>query len=358
MLNTHDPAFIGGLLYGDINREWTIDQTTTTTNDVSSISLPSIPGARQHMFLMHLLAGTGTTGSRMTVNNQSGAQYAYTRSVRGESDIQSPSSNFMTTTETTGIGDQVVGDIFQIGFLGDDVANQKLIYVHAMTTQGNAASIMPRRIEIVGKANLLNQNLTRIDVNSVSTTTGTFTTGSNVSSCSIRQKPINRPPFWEHLTTNRLDNSAILFTIPNIPNRRYLWVQAIFKNIVNVRPSMTLNGDGSTNYAETFKENFASGTDLGRANTSSITLSPRASPNQVYVSMWIANLSTHVKQVIGFSNIIEGGSSSQNVPSSFEFSGKWSNTTGPINAMRFTNATGEADGFAADTSVSIWGSRT
>ena len=181
LLNTHDPAFIGGLLYGDINREWDSGQATTTSTAVGSITLPSIPDSRHHMILSHRLEGTGTAGARMTVNGESGAMYAYTTSLNAGADNQNMMSNFMTTTESTGASYTPSGDLFQIGFLGDDVANQKLIYTHAINAQGDSSGITPRRLEVVGKANLLNQNLTRSDVNNVNTATQTFAANSNVS---------------------------------------------------------------------------------------------------------------------------------------------------------------------------------
>ena len=87
----------------------------------------------------------------------------------------------MTTTESTGASDTPSGDLFQIGFLGDDVANQQLIYTHAINSQVDSSAITPIRQDIVGKANLLNQHLPRIDVNNVNTATQTSAANSNVS---------------------------------------------------------------------------------------------------------------------------------------------------------------------------------
>ena len=101
LLNTHHPVFIGGLLYGDITRDWATGQATTTTTAVGSINLPSIPASRQHMILSHLLEATGTAGAMMTVNGESGALYAYTTSLNAGTDNQNMMSNFMTTTEST-----------------------------------------------------------------------------------------------------------------------------------------------------------------------------------------------------------------------------------------------------------------
>ena len=141
LLNTHDPAFIGCLLYGDINREWASGQATTTTTAVDSITLHSIPASRQHMILSHPLEGTGTAGARMTVNGESGAMYAYTTTLNAGADNKNMMSNFMTTTESTGASDTPIEDLFQNGFLGDVVANQKLIYTHAINSQGDSSGV-------------------------------------------------------------------------------------------------------------------------------------------------------------------------------------------------------------------------
>ena len=81
LLYTHDPAFIGVLLYGDINRELASGQATTTTTAVCSISLPSSPASRQHMMVSHVLEGSGTAGARRTDNGEEVARDAYTSSL-------------------------------------------------------------------------------------------------------------------------------------------------------------------------------------------------------------------------------------------------------------------------------------
>ena len=353
LLNTHDPAFIGGLLYGDINREWASGQATTTTTAVGSITLPSIPASRQHMILSHLLEGTGTAGARMTVNGESGALYAYTTSLNAGTDNQNMMSNFMTTTESTGASDTPSGDLFQIGFLGDDVANQKLIYTHAINSQGDSSGVTPRRLEIVGKANLLNQNLTRIDVNNVNTATQTFAANSNVSTCSIRQKPINQTPFWEQLDTSPGTNPI---NFRNLPNRRYYWLQAILKHAgtSGYWPYIDFNADTNFNYSFTRRDDFGGHTIMPGQNR--IRLAPRQQSDPIYVNMWIANLSNRVKLFIGFINILNGGPSSATVPSSYEISGKWANTTAAINEMTIID--GGSGPFDQTASATVWGSRT
>ena len=87
----------------------------------------NIPEYSKNLILSHLLEGTGTAGARMAVNGESGAMYAYTTSLNARADNQNMMSNFMTTTESTGASDNPSGDLCQIGFLGDDVAKQKMI---------------------------------------------------------------------------------------------------------------------------------------------------------------------------------------------------------------------------------------
>lgn len=362
LLNMRDPAFMAGLSYYNTDRRWTIDQTTTTTAAAANITLDSIPPARQHMFIMHLLEGTGTAGARMTVNNESGAQYAYSTSLAGGPDVQHTSTNFMTTTETTGTGDTPSGDIFQVGFLADDVDNQKLIYSHAVSTQGNAATIAPRRLEVVGKANLVNQNLTRIDVNNVNDATQTFGAGSNVSSCSIREKPINQPPFWEHLETNTLpEGNTMSLIFENFPNRRYYWLQAILKlqqptdpdqPRVTMNPYIHFNLDTLVNYAYSYRDNF--GAEFQTPATFLTRLAADAQADPVYINMWIANLTNRVKMYVGFSNTIKEGSAT--APETYEYAGKWNNTTSEINDLAILE--GSLGSFAGGTTGTLWGSRT
>jgi len=356
LLNTHDPAFIGGLLYGDINREWASGQATTTTAAVGSITLPSIPASRQHMILSHLLEGTGTAGARMTVNGESGAMYAYRASAFSRPDTEYTMQNFMTTAESTNEFDLPTGDMFQIGFLGDDVANQKLIYTIAVNRQGLGANIATRRIETVGKANLLNQNLTRIDVNNVNTTTQTYDANSNVSTCSIRQKPGNQPPFWEHLRTRVLESEASGFSLDNLPNRRYYWVQGRFTVTAGNThwPFLRFNSSTANIIADTYRNNF--GSEFGRGPRSFLRMSAVSQSDPVYFNMWIVNVTDRVKLFIGFGNSIKGGPSSTTVPDTYEVAGKWVNTTESIEEINFTE--GDIGDFAIGTTATVWGSRT
>ena len=72
--------------------------------------------------------------------------------------------------------------------------------------------------------------------------------------------------------------------------------------------------------------------------------------------MWIANLSNRVKLFIGVINILNGGPSSATVPSYYEISGKWANTTAAINEMTIID--GVSGSFDQTASATVWGSRT
>ena len=113
------------------------------------------------MLLSHLFEGTATAGPRITVNGESGAMFAATTALTAGADNQTMMSNFTTTTESTGARDTPSGDLFQIGFLGDDVENQKLIYTLVVNQPGYSSVVTPRRLEKVGNANLQQQKLTR-----------------------------------------------------------------------------------------------------------------------------------------------------------------------------------------------------
>ena len=87
-----------------------------------------------------------------------------------------------------------------------------------------------------------------------------------------------------------------------------------------------------------------------------IRLAPRQQSDQIYVNMWIANLSNRVKLFIGFINILNGGPSSATVPSSYEISGKWANTTPASNEMTIID--GGLGPFDQTAYATVWGSRT
>ncbi len=347
LLNTHDPPFLANLSSETLGQQWAEDQVNTIGSAASSVDLNSIPGARQHMFLMHLLEGTGTVGARMILISQTGAEYAYTRSINGAADVQAPDTEFMTTTEISN------GDIFEVGALGDVVATQKLIYVHAQDSQGTTATTVPRRVEIMGKADILNVNLTSIGVSNVDTGTQTFGASSNVSSCSIRQKPINQPAFWQTLRMARADSVTDLLTVNNLPNRRYLWIQIISRNSGVIQPQLRLNNDSGTNYSDRNRSNFF--IDSQNTSDTKLDLFDPGLQNNMYTNLWIANFSTSVKQIIGFTNDIDGGTTTSDTPNIYEFNGKWANTDDAISRVDLVNA--GIGNFQVGTTFTIWGSR-
>ncbi len=345
--NFQDPGYTAGLVNESTGQQWVQGASNTISAPTSGINITDIPRSKQHMVLMHLLSGTGTAGARITLNNSNQNVYAFTRSVNDGPDDETSfvSQPYMSSNDTSS------GDIFQVAAIGDVDGEYKMSYIHSMDSQGTAASVAPRRVGIIGKANITSQPINRIDVNNVNPATQTYGINSNVASCSIGTKPVTGRSFWEVIGTNRLETAGNSISITGLPNRRYLWIQSICKPDVSVLPALRFNNDSGQSYSDRVIANFTSATT--QTSEEQIRLSNTIN-HSLYINMWVANLATSVKLVTGFSSTTNGDNVVINTPLSFEFSGKWANTADAINRADIINRGG--GNFDIGTSFTIWGS--
>ena len=347
-MNVHDPAFLGGMRNVQHPGEWAQGQVETSTTALGEITINNIPEATHHMILMHLLAGTGTVGSRLEVNGRSGiTDYSYVTSINGAADSSFTNSTFLCTNETTN------GDIFQVGWYGDDLARQHLLYLLSIDSNGPLVNNAPRRVEQIGKSAIA-ARMFRMTAQNVNTVSQTYGINSNLSSCAAMTRPVGTPNFWQNLGTVQLEPPGDNVVISNIPNRRYLWLQAIVKSDSLVQPVMRLNNDVGISYATNSRLNFGAN-DLNPSDDR-IEFFPNSSVFNSYHKVFIANRAASVKLILG--NTVSFGDrlNMSDLPDFYEFGGKWVNATDAISEIDLDNE-GSGD-FDSGTTFTVWGSPT
>ena len=317
---------------------------TTLGSAGDDIDITSLPDKRYYHILVSQLP-TGSAVGKLTLNNDSGSNYARRFSVNGASDTaQSSIAEIgLTTTETN--------PNFQSIYLANLSSKEKLGLVHNVRQNTAGAGNAPNRAEQVFKWANTSSAINRVDV--YNSSTGSFDTGSEVVVLGYDPDDTHTDNFWEELADITLGSDASEISSGTITAKKYLWVQVYFQNASNSNDVLVrFNNDTGSNYAHRHAINY--GSDTTQTSGTSIKLIDRngAADTGRFVNFFAINHSAKEKLLIAHGTE-EETTGAGNPPTSNECVAKWANTSSQITEIDcFT----ESGNIRSGARLKVWGS--
>ena len=316
---------------------------TTLGSAGDDIDITSLPDKRYYHILVSQLP-TGSAVGKLTLNNDSGSNYARRYSVNGASDTaQSSIAEIgLTTTETN--------PNFQSIYLANLSSKEKLGLVHNVRQNTAGAANAPNRAEQAFKWTNTSSAINRVDV--YNSSTGSFDTGSEVVVLGYDPDDTHTDNFWEELADVSLSSASDTLSSGTITAKKYLWVQTYVKATGGtVEPDSRFNSDNATNYADRY--NINGGSD---ATGTSLNKGVRGSgvPVSAFFNDFIINNASNEKLVIRQVNYVS--TAGVNVPNRRETVGKWSNTSDQITNITWHDESGSGAQMDSGSFIKVWGS--
>ena len=152
---------------------WTKNGTPDTLTGTADVLTISDMTANKFLCILCETIPSGAANPKMTLNNDTGSNYARRRSEEGGADA--------TATNQTEIdfGRDTTELVFSISFMANIATEEKLVIMNNVTNNTNGAGNVPKRSEMVWKWVNTSDSITRTDV--TNSQTGDFATDSNVS---------------------------------------------------------------------------------------------------------------------------------------------------------------------------------
>jgi hypothetical protein len=321
---------------------------TTLGSSGDIITVSSLDDKRYYMILGYGLDTGGTIGMNPRLNGDTGSNYASRQSQNGGSD------NTQTSSAQGRWADTNASDHFGVLYLSNLSSKEKLMIAHSNQQSGAGAGTAPARFEAVSKwANTSNA------VNSFTMQnfgTGSYDTNSEVVILGWDPSDSHTTNFWEELASVELGGAGDNLSSGTISARKYLWVQAWFKNgggTNRILPGMRFNNDSGSNYA--YRRSIDGGTDGTSTNLTNLhALGTDLSGANQFYNFFIINNSANEKLAIFHALDMQPGTGAGNAPRRSESVGKWANTSAQITEVEFDNL--DSGDFGTGSIIKVWGS--
>ena len=316
---------------------------TTLGSAGDTIDVTSLPDKRYYMILMDYRDTGGQINTNMTINNDTGNNYARRWSTDGATDSTQTSRNSMNH------GHYTANDGYAVAYLSNVSSKEKLLLSHSVANNsGTGAGTAPNRNEFVGK--WANTSNVVSSIKHTNSDTGSFTSGSEVVVLGYDASDTHTDNFWEELASVELSSASDNFSSGTFTAKKYLWVQVFLKASGSINTDFTFNNDTGSNYSERWSIN--GGSDGTATSSTKLDMLSTTSYNE-FANMFIINNSSNEKLVITH-QIGEEGSGAGTAPRRQELVGKWSNTSSQITEIDFTNA--QTGDFDSGSFIKVWGS--
>ena len=151
---------------------WSKAGSTTLTGTADVLTISSMT-ANKFLCTICETIPSGAANPKMTLNNNTGSNYARRRSEEGGSD------STVTSQTEIDFGRDPAELVFSISFMANIATEEKLVIMHNVTNNSNGAGNVPKRAEMVWKWVNTSDSITRTDV--TNSQTGDFATDSNLS---------------------------------------------------------------------------------------------------------------------------------------------------------------------------------
>ena len=333
------PAVSGG---------WVELGRTTLGSAGDDITVSSLPDKRYYMILSNSIP-TGNVDFAWRTGNGSvdtGNNYASRSSSDGGAEVTVASTNRIRA----GLGGTISTPQFHMGFWSNLSSKEKLFIGHSMGQNAAGAGTAPTRRENVGKWTSTSNPLDTLTATNAGA--GSHNTGSEMVVLGWDPADTHNSNFWEELASVELGVAGDDLSSGTISAKKYLWVQAWYKNdgASDINALVRFNGDTGTNYSSRYSAN--GGADVTRTSRTWIDIES-GSQRAKFVNMFIINNQSNEKLVI-FNQMDYGASGAGNAPNRWEGVGKWTNTSNQITEINFKQL--DAGDYASGAFIKVWGS--
>ena len=329
------PAVSGG---------WKEVGRTTLGSSGDIIDVTSLPDKRYYMILMDYRDTGGQINTSMTINNDTGNNYARRWSTDGATDSTQTSRNSMNH------GHYTANDGYAVAYLSNVSSKEKLLISHSVANNsGTGAGTAPNRNEFVGK--WANTSNVVSSIKHTNSDTGSFASGSEVVVLGYDASDTHTDNFWEELASVELSSAAEVISSGTITAKKYLWVQGFVKATSQMSVEAQFNNDTGNNCSRRRSDN--GGAESIQTNVTSGVLEPNTT-NNVFFSFFVVNNSSNEKLGLGY-NIGQNTAGAGTAPKRTETAFKWANTSSQITEIDMVTYLG-TNPFLSGSTLKVWGS--
>jgi hypothetical protein len=322
---------------------------TTTGSALSDFSVGSLADKRYYMILTNI-SGKSNSGvnwqTRMGNGSiDTGSNYAMRYSLNG-------------TTDSTGTGAASIQSgtnptdkpQFSVAYISNLSGKEKLYMSHDVNQETAGAGNAPERGEYTGKWTNTSNPLDIIG--STTSSSHTMSSGSEMVVLGWDPADDHTTNFWEELASTTLTSDTTgSWGVTSFTPKKYLWVQMWGRASTDTQLRFGTGGttDTGTSYAARMSGN--GGSDTLDTNATHTQLGAFINSNRGYANMFIINNSANEKLVI--QHDINSATGASNAPSRYEKVGKWTNTSGQIDTIKFEHSSAT---WYAGCTMKVWGS--
>lgn len=323
---------------------WDSTTTTSGTPDYSFTFADTLTAKPYMMILGHTLATGGAVDIDLTVNGDSGSNYAWRKSSNGGSDSTSISQNNIDITS----GGWNVGN-FNVTTVSNKSDQEKLFINHVANNETVGAGNHPRRAEVVGKWANTSNSITSVKF--TNSGAGSYNTGSECVVLGYDPDDTEGGSKWEELA-NVTATSGTTISSGTFTAKKYLMFDLYFNAPGSGgQPKLQVGNssvDTGSNYATRRNSN---GTEDTLTSQDVIYPYTGGQNTSWYVKGFIINKSDKEKLFIMECNE-QTTAGAGNSPTSCETVAKWANTSNQINIMQFTSHNSIT---ISNAKLTVWG---
>ena len=317
---------------------WVELARTTLGSTNAAIDVTSLPDKRYYMLLTDIRK-SASLGSKLGINGLTSTTYCQRKSLNGAADGTDVSqANWFDLTATN------ANPGFNILYCANKSDKEKLVNGWRVDQSTAGAGTAPTRGELAYKNSTTSAT---IDQFTVSSTTSTYASGSELVVLGWDPADEHTTNFWEELasvdTTTSSDMDTGTFTA-----KKYLWVQLFVEASGGIIYDARFNGDSGSNYA--YRKSTNGGAD-GTTTSDSVMFSNHGFGSHPHFENWfIINNASNEKLVI-VNSMSQGSAGAGNAPNRQEKVGKWANTSDQITQITINNG-----GISSHYVCKVWGS--
>jgi hypothetical protein len=326
---------------------WVELARTTLGSTNAAIDVTSLPDKRYYMLLTDIRK-SASLGSKLGINGLTSTTYSQRKSLNGAADGTDVSqANWFDLTATN------ADPGFNILYCANKSDKEKLVNGWRVDQSTAGAGTAPTRGELAYKNSTTSAT---IDQFTVSSTTSTYASGSELVVLGWDPADEHTTNFWEELASVNLSGgSATSLSSGTFTAKKYLWVQIYSKRTSTGTQQPTLkvgNGTVATGSPYSFRYSNDGASDLTGINLDKLPLAWLGA-NKHFTNIFIINNASNEKLVIAHdvANVTTGAGSA---PQRVESVSKYADTSNQINIIELHDWDGYT--FDTQTTMKVWGS--
>jgi len=323
---------------------------TTLGSTADAINVTSLADKRYLMILTHIF-DSGQTNLRYNFNSDTGSNYAKRQSINGGS-----SSTGSSESNIGIVQDNADDDRFQVGYVSNLAAQEKLMINHAVERGNNSgANNAPARVDTVGKWANTSNAISAVNISNDAT--GDYESGAECVVLGYDPTDTHLTNFWEELASVDLSGGVSdTLSSGTFTAKKYLWVQCYLNSNSTTPTSKIRVGnstvDSGTNYAERYSVDGAADGTVTSIDELDAGVNIDTGESEFH-NMFIINNASNEKLMIHHRVGNNAGTGAANAPSRRENVFKWANTSNQINILQFKSDSGT---YATNSILKVWGS--